>query len=285
MPAPTYNDVFQYARQLQGVSQEAKQAFMLAVKNIDFDDWAVAAEELRTAIYAIVDYYGLATSELGAQWYEYCRSLGIGSGYTAIVGEVSRYSVKSDVDVHIDKLFNGDIDTQMLVSMLEGVVVDQVQKQARDTILENINREYLAAIESGDSDFADNIGYARVTTGDACAFCVLLASRGFVYKSKQTAERTKWGSKYHPNCTCVAVPFHKADSIPGYGDKLEAHDRMYRDADNMRRSGNMPEELKERIADARKKHQEKYDAGETSDRWSSLNEVTIIMRYQNEGLH
>ena len=285
MPAPTYDDIYDYARQVQAVSQEARKAYLAAVKDIDFTDWARAAEQLRGVITEIVEYFGLASSDLGAQWYEYCRSLGVGRGYTAIVGEVSRYSVRSDVNASIDKLFNGEISEQELLSQLAGVVTNQVQKQARDTILGNLNEDYLAAKKSGNKKLADSIGYARVTVGDSCAFCIMLASRGFVYTSEYSATKTKLGYKYHENCNCTAVPFHKAHTIPGYSEQLEEHERMYRKADNARRSGDIPDELKERIKEAKREHNERYDAGETSERWRSFNEITMIMRWQNEGLH
>ena len=285
MPAPTFDDVYQYAKQVQGISQQAKKEFLEAIKQIDFDDWSRAAKELRELILRLVDYYGLASAELGAQWYEYCRQMNYSRGYTAIVGQPSRYGVKSDCNVVIDKLFDGEISIEEMIGQLSGVVVDQVQKQARDSILGNLNEELLEARRSGDNEFADQIGYARVPVGDTCAFCIMLASRGFVYTSEKTATQTKWGSKYHPNCNCVAVPFHKAHTIPGYGDMLEKYERMYRDADNMRRSGDMPDELKARIKEARKVHNEKYENGEESERWRSYNEITMIMRWQNEGLH
>lgn len=285
MPAPTYSDIYSYAQQVQAVSQEAREAFIVGIQNIDFDDWASAAEELRTLITNIVEYYGLASSELGAQWYEYCRTLNVGRGYTAIVGEVSRYSVLSDTNASIDKLFDGKIDEDELIRQLSGVVTNQVQKHARDTILENLNAEYLEARRSGNNQFADSIGYARVPVGETCAFCIMLASRGFVYTSERAATQTKLGDKYHNNCNCTAVPFSKAHTIPGYTEQLEKYEQMYRDADNARRSGDIPDELKERIKEAKRIHNEKYDAGETEERWRSFNEITMIMRYQNEGLH
>jgi hypothetical protein len=48
--------------------------------------------------------------------------------------------------------------------------------------------------------------WRRVTDGDPCAFCAMLASRGPVYGSKQTAEtRAADGRRYHDHCGCTAV--------------------------------------------------------------------------------
>lgn len=292
MASPSYSDIYRYARTLQHISQKAREEFLKAVELVDFSDWTIAAEQLRDIIEAVMKKYGAAAAELGAQWYEYCREMAFDSRYTAIVGETSRYSAKSDTNAAIDKLFEGEITVEKLIDDLAGIVVNQVHRESRDTILENLQAERLDAIRRGDRKAADMMGYSRVPTASACAFCLMLASQGFVYTSEQTATKKKNGEKYHEDCRCVAVPFHKAGTIPGYGGKLTEYESMYRDADNTRRSGklpngdDMPDELKERIKEARKEHQKAYEAGETSARWDpSLNENLIIMRYLNPGLH
>lgn len=55
------------------------------------------------------------------------------------------------------------------------------------------------------------LGFARVTDGDPCAFCAMTASRGFVYKSEESA-----GGEYHDRCGCFAEPaYHFDDPLPG----------------------------------------------------------------------
>ena len=275
MPRPTYEDVWTFAQSVQRVSQEARNVFLAGAMQIDFEDWTTAAQQLRELVFSIMDAFGPAADELGAQWYEFCRTGNYDRGYTAIVGEGSRYSVKSDIDAAIDKLFNGETTENELIDSLAGVVVNQTQEHARNTILENLDEDLRQAKAANDSDFIDSCGYARVTTAGACAFCILLASRGFVYTSEKTASRNKFGRKYHDDCRCVPVPFTDAHQIKGYGSVLEGHEQKYRDADNLRRSGDYPDELKERIKAAKDNH---------DGRWSSLNEDLIIMRWQNEGL-
>jgi hypothetical protein len=62
------------------------------------------------------------------------------------------------------------------------------------------------------------IGYLRVTAGDPCAFCAMLASRGPVYKSADTAAGGRWSEKdqsfeVHDACQCTteAMYDHKAE--------------------------------------------------------------------------
>lgn len=285
MASPTFDDIWAYAHQVQGVSQAARDAFLAAAAEVDFDDLAVAADQLRDIIYNIVEVYGLASGELGAQWYEYCRAMKYDSRYTAIVGQVSRYGIKSDCDTVIDKLFKGTITEDAMVASLAGVVVDQIQKRARDVILDNLDIEYKAAVARGDYKMADGIGYARVPVGDTCAFCVMMASRGFVYTSERAALTSKrTGDKYHLHCDCKAVPFTHAHEIKGYGKKLESYNDMYYDARALWK-GDMPEELKDRIATAKAEHEEKIRQGLAWDKWGDDNEITIVMRWKNPNLH
>ena len=61
--------------------------------------------------------------------------------------------------------------------------------------------------------------YARVPQGKTCAFCSMLASRGFVYASEDTAG--KW-NKYHHDCDCKIVPSWGETKLDGYDpDKLK----------------------------------------------------------------
>ena len=58
--------------------------------------------------------------------------------------------------------------------------------------------------------------YARVPTGDTtCAFCLMLASRGFVYKSEETAGDTgDLFNRYHDHCDCeVIASFDTGNSL------------------------------------------------------------------------
>jgi len=52
-------------------------------------------------------------------------------------------------------------------------------------------------------------GWARVTDGDPCYFCLTLASRGAVYKTEQSAD-----FQAHDHCACVAMPVYKGTEIP-----------------------------------------------------------------------
>lgn len=68
-----------------------------------------------------------------------------------------------------------------------------------------------------------SVRYARVPTSPRpCQFCAMLASRGAVYYSEDSAlwKRHEEGEKYHDNCSCKAVPVFNGEQIPGYDKKL-----------------------------------------------------------------
>lgn len=59
-------------------------------------------------------------------------------------------------------------------------------------------------------------GYARVAVGETCAFCIMLTSRGPVYKSASSALLRDGGDEpYHDNCNCAVVPVFDRDNWPG----------------------------------------------------------------------
>lgn len=73
------------------------------------------------------------------------------------------------------------------------------------------------------------VGFARVTDDDPCAFCAMLASRGFAYQSRETASRTTArsrkrgpGKEYHDHCGCTVEPaFAEGAEWPGRAREFE----------------------------------------------------------------
>lgn len=288
----TFADVMRFSRALAKIATKARDEIREAVARIDFSDQEKAIEQVRLVMQSIAEKYGIGARELAAQWYDFCREQEIGQGFTAGIGESSRYSLESDIDSLIGKLNAGEITIEEFAANLGGVMVAQVNRDARNTILSNLSRDYQEAEAANDTGRMSRMGFCRVPVAGGCAFCVLLASRSYYpwqqYRTSGTAGESK---KYHDDCRCVIVPFTKALSIPGYGEKLEEYNNAYRDADNARRSGKMPngepmpDELKIRIAKAKAEHAAKYKAGEVSEPWRSINEDLVIMRWNNPALH
>lgn len=72
-----------------------------------------------------------------------------------------------------------------------------------------------AAVDTAEQS-GETVGWARVLTGaENCAWCVMLSSRGPVYRSEQSASTASGkrgnraaGESYHDNCDCQAVLVH-----------------------------------------------------------------------------
>lgn len=62
--------------------------------------------------------------------------------------------------------------------------------------------------------------YARVPKVGACAFCLMLASRGAVYY-EDTVTRTKNGERYHDHCHCEGREILDDSQVPEFNRKLQ----------------------------------------------------------------
>ena len=90
-------------------------------------------------------------------------------------------------------------DPDKTIAYLMGKIDEYVKQAGRDTVTANVEKSPVAR-------------YARVPDGNACEFCNMLGSRGFVYRSKERAGGSAGhGSKfdtYHPYCNCqIAVSY------------------------------------------------------------------------------
>lgn len=101
----------------------------------------------------------------------------------------------------------------------------------------NGGRQSLLTLVEGDMRA---IGWIRVTDGDPCSFCAMLASRGAVYKedsfSRSDPRFTGPGEfKVHDSCACtMEVVYSRQAAWPGRGDEFY---RMWRDDIEGRHSG------------------------------------------------
>lgn len=107
-----------------------------------------------------------------------------------------------------------------------GEIVQRVEVEGINRLIDRLIRRMTYEIKkaSGES-IAYNASldpikpkYARVPTGpETCEWCIMLASRGYVYVSAQSAGAlTHW----HENCDCVIVPQFDANyQVKGYDPK------------------------------------------------------------------
>lgn len=96
---------------------------------------------------------------------------------------------------------------EVVVGKLTGRVDYEVKRAAGECIYRNGKRDPLKP------------KYARVPSGgETCRFCIMLASRGFVYHNAEAAGEN---GHYHANCDCRIVPgFDGETTVPGYDPDL-----------------------------------------------------------------
>ncbi len=94
--------------------------------------------------------------------------------------------------------------------------VDQIADASRYFAERGANTTMHVLTRHDEAKLGRKVRFARVPTGPTtCGWCLMLASRGFVY---YTAERAGEANKYHRHCDCRI--------IPGYGDspQVEGYD-------------------------------------------------------------
>lgn len=163
-------------------------------------------------------------------WVERDRAVEVSLNVTGPIGQKSKIKRKKPLRLVQDESFV------------------QAAGAASRHVLDGGNRSVLKLIEENDR----LIGYIRVTDGDPCYFCAMLASRGPVYRTpkragpNQRGERNSSGRageaftgagawKVHDNCACTVEPvFSSNTEWPGRGREFA---QLWQDNISKRYSG------------------------------------------------
>ena len=189
-----------YFKAVKGCSEGAQKALMTVWNSLDFSKPALCRDILLEMLPAIVERYGNAAATAAAEMYEAVMLAEKGYMLPAIMAEANLDMMTNSVRYAAGHLFRDAAPTALQVLMKS---LDYYVKQtARETVEQTAYR-----------DRKEGARYARVPQGPTtCEFCVMLASRGFVYKTKSTA-----GDGYHTDCDCVpVVSFVDEPEVEGY---------------------------------------------------------------------
>lgn len=195
-------------------------------------DWMVAVESLVTE-------YGQASATVAADFYEAQRADAAVPGEFAArtpdpppseqVEASLRWATK-DVWARDDAVATQvqlrPLGDRLAVAEVKAEQVTQklVADQGRETIRQAVREDRQA------------IGFARAAALGACAFCALMASRGAVYVTAESAGREANErfsgdasvAKFHDNCHCAIIPVFRGQRF-----ELSRHaaewDRLYRE--------------------------------------------------------
>lgn len=199
------------------------------------EDVEYLRDKLQSEVPGIVDPYLAAAGDITADWYEaQAPELGYIATPAALPDEGQLQATA--------RWAAGTVLTKSPVSpldLLAGSMQRALFNESRETIIENAETEPGAR-------------WARHASANACEFCRMVATRGAVYASAETAGRVGGrgvdestnigrrrgaraggirsrgnqaiGSKYHDHCHCIAVPVRPGQSYdpPPYVEEWEA---------------------------------------------------------------
>lgn len=188
-----------YTAAINELSQKSRDSLTAALALIDLmDDVA----EVRAQVVALMNgVCGAATSgtaQLSRAFYNAIRQQELGSTITGTL-DCGRdpQATEGAIRAFADKLVKGD--PQAFVNLCVSRVDYEIKVAAAQTCLNNAKVDPVKP------------RFARVPTGDeTCDFCLMLASRGFVYHTEASA------SHAHAHCDCRVTPSWKAHEVEGY---------------------------------------------------------------------
>jgi len=156
---------------------------------------------------ALVTRYGTASAAVAASYYESARlAAGAAGSFTVVpVDAVALEQVAASVKWATRDLWSSSPDTAAAAVKVAGVAERLALQPGRLTIEGAVLADRAAR------------GWARVPEPGACAFCVMLATRGAVYHTQRTAGVASGtrgtqaaGEPYHDHCRCHVEPVFTA---------------------------------------------------------------------------
>lgn len=195
-------DVDQLLNASRGIVKLATAELNRFYRSLTVTDPVLVRDALAMFVPELVVKYGDYAATVAADWYERVRRDAVGGAYNArTVGPVAAAQVDGSVRWAAGKLFDGDPDG--MLALLAGSVQRYVFQSSRGTIARNVQLD------------PSKPRFGRIPTGaKTCAWCTLLASRGFVYHSRETAGIN---DHFHDDCDCQIVSqWDDAAAIDGY---------------------------------------------------------------------
>lgn len=272
MAAPNFEQIQSFDRVSKQLMQAAIDEFVGEISQ------GMSYEAVIDVAVAVAEKFAFLGSELGAQWYDLCTQLAGVDAEPAELQQTDTETLRAKAESIASK------SQEPFGKTFEYYMQNIINDSIRLTGDANLKRDYYRGLAPGK--------WARVPVGETCAWCLMLASQGAWYVSEESALGEEAGH-YHRGCDCKAVYHADAESIRGYSGQLARYKAMYYDAENIREANDSgrkkyPEELKQRIDDAEKRHelreerkqQEAESRGETYKKkpWTQYNVDMVIMR-------
>lgn len=161
----------------------------------------------------IVHRYGSASGALSVEFYNEARhAAGARSAFSVPVADIPTLDhVSSVMDWATRGLWSEQPDVEAAKTLADGAASKLTLDVGRQTIVDAVEQDKVAH------------GWARVARPSSCFFCAMLATRGAVYRSEQSAH-----FEAHDHCTCYVEPlFGAAYEAPAHVRQWES---LYRES-------------------------------------------------------
>lgn len=195
-----------------------------ALMAIDLSDVATARDAIIDVMEAFCLTYTDMAAVLGSEFYDSLREAQVGDRMGALAESGRDYKATEGAVRALMQIVVDGKPREMFEEQLLDRADAEIRRAANMCVARNAKRDRL------------KVKYARVPYGgETCGFCIMLASRGAVYRDEEAA------SHAHANCDCRVVPDF-GGGIEGYDPDayydMYQHPEKYpelRDARNARR--------------------------------------------------
>lgn len=192
-----------YIKKLNAINSKAGEMITAWVAEHGIDD----RNALIDYAYRLSSHYGEAAAAITCEMYD---------AIVAAEGLVLESAVPADTATieEVGKAVNGSLKQSPTGQLLNSVLYRLSKQASADTMIQNAAR--------------DHAEFAWVPSGDTCAFCITLASRGWQAASKSLLH--SHADHIHANCDCTfAVRHDGKSSIKGYDP--DKYLEIYEDAE------------------------------------------------------
>lgn len=236
MPAPTRAEIRQLDTAQTNAVQLAQRELGKVWRELDGMSPAQQRDILLEILPALINKYGDVTSVGAAEWYQALWDKffgdGSGSGFQAMPDNpADDATLRRVIRAKAGLLFDGP----------DGANPEAFLTWANKFLDRNVKAGGRQTVRTSALHDPKKPRYARIPSGvRTCPFCLMLASRGAVYATEQTAGV---GHEFHDDCHCEVAPeWGKGglDHIEGYD--LSLYERVYDDA---RRALENPDSMSE----------------------------------------
>ncbi len=201
-----------YEEILAKLSTQSQEKLTQALRKVDYSDYKKAKEELTVLFQELAGGSTDIASQFGADFYE----------------AVSQYQTGELAGAHAYNGYDPSYSANIIGSKVTAISKEEdllKQEKMWDELQAELMRNLDNQIRKSANSSCLHAGYvdkrrprfARVPSysggNKPCLFCLMLASRGAVYYSRETAGEL---NEYHQHCSCKAVPIFDGASVQGY---------------------------------------------------------------------